>query len=812
MSHALPLLTDDQISLKDAPASGFGTLRTEKGHLPLTAMSVSAKITGLVAEVFVQQSFHNSIGEAIEATYIFPLPDRAAVTRFVMTVGGRTIEGAIKERGEARREYSEAIKAGHRAAITEEERAGVFSLRVGNLMPNESAVVELTLTGPLTYSDGEATFRFPLVVAPRYIPGRPLPGQSVGDGVAIDTDAVPDASRISPPVLLPGFPSPVRLDLSAEIDPAGLSVRDLRSSLHAIRTESDGGKWKVKIEPGERLNRDFILRFSVAEAAVSTSLRLEPDASGDGGTFLLTLVPPKLTAASRPRDVVFVLDRSGSMSGWKMVAARRAAARMIDSLTDRDRFSVLAFDDSVESPDDLPKGLADATDRHRFRAVEFLAKVDARGGTEMAEPLSAAADLLQGGYADRDRSLVLVTDGQVGNEDQILRMLAPKLKGVRIFTMGVDTAVNAAFLQRLAQVGGGASELVESEDRLDEVMFRFHRRIGAPVVTELSVMPEGIEVVMSSLSPGRIPDLFEGTPLFISGQFRGRPSGAITLQGADSSGMRWSERVEGRATGGKAIGVLWARARVRELEDRYVIGSGDKQALEREIVDTSLRFSVLCRFTAYVAIDKAERVNVGGQLHKIVQPVEAPDGWAMFGAKGAPGGGAMNASVTRAGAMKMKASMQIQAPESFDFADDEEPADALAAPPPAPPMRARAPAPRMMAQSPYPAGPASSGGMPPPSFDAYKDRARRLLDAAKDALARAKTEDDRRRALGVLRLGLEALLADLRSVLAPPAMLYALRDLIAGLTQQPADADPLLRDLDRWIAGGTAEERRDFWK
>src|SRR5205807_4544758 len=184
--------------------SGFGALATPRGCLPLKSLDVQARLDGLVARVALRQTFVNCCAEPLEATYVFPLPDRAAVTRFRLEVAGRVIEGELKERGAARKEYDQAIKAGHRAAITEEERPGVFTMRVGNLPPGEEATVRLSLTGPLPYGDGEATFFFPLVVAPRYIPGTPLPGPSVGGGVAPDTDAVPDASRITPPVLLPG--------------------------------------------------------------------------------------------------------------------------------------------------------------------------------------------------------------------------------------------------------------------------------------------------------------------------------------------------------------------------------------------------------------------------------------------------------------------------------------------------------------------------------------------------------------------------------------------------------------------------------
>ena len=187
MDKTVAILTDEEV-LRLAPEkeeAGFGSLETARGRLPLKALDVSARIDGLLAEVDVRQTFVNALEEPLEATYIFPLPDRAAVTRFRMEVGGRVIEGVLKERAAARRDYDEAIKTGHRAAITEEERAGVFTLRVGNIMPGEEATVRLTLAGPLPYSDGEVTFRFPLVVAPRYIPGMPLPGTSVGSGAPV---------------------------------------------------------------------------------------------------------------------------------------------------------------------------------------------------------------------------------------------------------------------------------------------------------------------------------------------------------------------------------------------------------------------------------------------------------------------------------------------------------------------------------------------------------------------------------------------------------------------------------------------------
>src|SRR5260370_26651103 len=360
MKLFFPMISDDEVGIGRHTDVFFcnDTATTEKGPLPLKALDVKARVTSLIAEVAVRQTFVNTHSEPLEATYIFPLPDRAAVTRFRLEVAGRIVEGQLKERGAARKEYDRAIQEGRRAAITEEERPGVFTMRVGNLPPGEAATVHLTLAGPLPYADGEATFRFPLVVAPRYIPGAPLPGPSVGDGVAPDTDAVPDASRISPPVLLPGFPNPVRLSLAVEFPELGPAsdrdpapARDFRASLHTVQEDEGTRGPRFILQPGERLDRDFVLRFRLAGAQIRTSLAVQPDDTGDEETFALTLVPPaSRKGAIKPRDVIFVLDRSGSMGGWKMVAARRALARMVESLTDPGPFRGFAFDGLIETP------------------------------------------------------------------------------------------------------------------------------------------------------------------------------------------------------------------------------------------------------------------------------------------------------------------------------------------------------------------------------------------------------------------------------------------------------------------------------
>jgi Ca-activated chloride channel family protein len=666
--------------------AGFGTLTTARGNLPLDDLSVRASVTGLVAGVEVTQGFRNPLDQPLEATYVFPLPDRAAVTGMRMEAAGHTVVAELKERAQARADYDTAIAAGQRASIAEEERPDVFTMRVGNILPGERIVVRLNLVQPLPYADGEAEFRFPLVVAPRYVPGSPLPGAPVGTGWAPDTDAVPDASRITPPVLLPGLPNPVPLSIEVDVDPAGLDLQGIRSSLHAVvegpttgrscggghAAESRQGR-RIRIQPGERADRDFVLRLRYAPVQATATAATRGD-----GTVRLTLLPPVEASPPRPRDVVLLLDRSGSMAGWKMVAARRAAARIVDTLTDADRFTVLGFDDRVETPPHLPGGLVEATDRNRYRAVEHLARLDARGGTEILEPLLAAIRLLDpaGGEAgeradSRDRVVVLVTDGQVGNEDQILRQVLAGLAALRVHVVGIDEAVNAGFLARLAVVGGGRCELVESEDRLDDATERIHRRISAPLLTGIRVHADGLDE--ATISPRRLPALFPGVPLVVgarlarpadpqpgaptaepttgpttgptAGPTTGPTAGpaAVTVSGRYPDGRAWTASVPVTGVGGpaaRALTATWARAHLRDLEDAYAAEPEQPEALEQRIVRTSLQFGVLCRFTAFVAVDERV-VTDGGAPHRVTQPVEPARGWDMLAGPGAgmaPGG------------------------------------------------------------------------------------------------------------------------------------------------------------------------------
>ncbi|MFL5291878.1 MAG: VIT domain-containing protein [Myxococcales bacterium] len=613
------------------PRRGLGLLEVlgPKGKvaLPLGAVTIQARVVDRIAEVDVEQKFRNDSAEAIEATYVFPLGGAAAVSRFELRVAGRTVVGKVEERGEARREYVEALEAGKRAALLEQDRDDVFTLQVGNIPAGEEAVVRISYAERLPcFEDGEAELRLPLVVAPRYVGGEPLEREPVGAGTSLDTDRVPDASRLTPPRLAPGFDPKVALSVEVELfrDSPEATFEGLACSQHATRTSSGPESIRVSLaRSDEPLDRDFVLRFRLGRKNVRTALLVHE--GGEESIAFLSIIPPAREGfLGAPRDVVFVLDRSGSMEGVKIASAARACGLLLRTLGPRDRFSIAAFSNAIEWMDGAPV-FAAADEHGQERGEKWLREVEANGGTELESALGEALHALASRKDGTARApvVVLLTDGQVADEAGALRRVQREVGEARLFCVGIDTAVNAGLLTRLAALGGGTASLVEPGATLEDALRSISREIGAPLVVDLSLEDVDAGLVQSSLAPQRLPDLFAGRAAFAA--FRVGSPGKVRVKGKWSDGRAFEETVEARRTPLAAVARIWARARVADLEDRFRMGETD---LKKEIIALGVRYSLLTRFTAFVAVD-GEVVNRGRAKKQIVQPVAMPAGWAQ---------------------------------------------------------------------------------------------------------------------------------------------------------------------------------------
>jgi Ca-activated chloride channel family protein len=629
-----PVLLFDEPAVDAADRPGPGALVVTRGGvevaLPLTGLRVCAVIAGPACRVEVEESFRNPYPDVIEAVYIFPLPGGAAVTDFEMVIGTRTIRGLVERRAEAERRYREARRAGRRAGLLTAERPNVFTCSVANLPPGETVRVRLRYVERLEWEADGFAFRFPLVVAPRYIPGEPV-GEGVGPGVADDTDRVPDASRITPPVLLPGLRAGVALDLVVRIETGGQPVTGLAATQHAIAIALSEGAVEVRLaRQDEVLDRDFVLRFRLGSDGTAPALFT---ARGDGdaeGYFLLAIPPPAEASPARsPRDIVFLLDRSGSMEGSKIAAARRALAIALRSLEEGDRFDIIAFETTATRLG-RDGGLLPFRQETLDRADRFLERIGARGGTEVLGPLVQAL----GGPREAGRLLIvmLITDGQVGNEPEVLAAAARHLAGARLFTVGIDTAVNEAFLRRLAALGRGACLLLAPSEDLDVAIPRFAAGFGAPLVTDLAIEAAGIRPVPGSQVPPQVPDVFEGQPAVIMGRYTGAGLARARGRGGAQS-LTWD--VMPQETGADILAPLWATAKIQDLEDQLRLElERDRGPLEAEIERLALAHRQVSSRTAFVVVDEHEVVDPDGTIRRVVQPVQFPMGWRWEGVFG----------------------------------------------------------------------------------------------------------------------------------------------------------------------------------
>ena len=605
------------------PEPGVLLLRSPDGRTlpsaPLLSTEVAFRITGMVARARVVQTFQNISQDWVEGVYVFPLPETAAVDRLRMRVGERDIEGEVREREEARRTYERARSGGQRTALVDQERPNVFTSRVANIGPQEVVSVELEYQQTLRFADGRYSMRFPMVVGPRYIPGAPrVPGpQSVG--WSPDTDQVPDASRITPPVLRPeaGPINPVRLRVSLE---AGVPLASLASSYHAVRVSSPSASRREIVLAGGSTpgDRDFELTWAPQSAQIPRVAWFTEEKAGRYYGLLMVL-PPDATAESRlPREVVFILDTSGSMAGASIRQAKDALCSALERLAPGDLFNVIEFNSSARAlhPHSMP-----ATKGQLRHAIAWVDALEARGGSEMADALSLALDGSDAGA--RVRQVVFLTDGSVGNEEALFRLIRERLGGTRLFTVGIGSAPNSHFMTKAAQLGRGTFTYIGRIEEVQEKMTALFAKLESPVLKGLELAwPVGAE---AQAWPARLPDLYAGEPLVVAVSLA-RLEGVLRVRGT-REGRLWEAGVPlAQSARGAGMGSLWARGKVDGLMDALREGA-QEEAVRAEIVALATTHRLVTKYTSFVAVDRTPVRPSDAQLKLAAVPTNLPVGW-----------------------------------------------------------------------------------------------------------------------------------------------------------------------------------------
>ncbi|MEM6501332.1 MAG: VIT domain-containing protein [Cyanobacteria bacterium P01_C01_bin.89] len=596
---------------------------------------VNAQVSGNLARVEVTQTFKNPFDVPLDAVYTFPLPDESAVDDLEITLGDRTIKGLIKKREEAQEIFEQARQEGRTASLLEQERANIFTQSLTNIRPGETIKVTLRYTESLKFGGGDYEFVFPMVVGPRYIPGRPIDGEG-------NTAEVPDADRINAPVLTPGMRSGHDIQVKVVVENwDGIGpVKQVRSPSHDLDIQSQRGATVIELDKNDTIpNKDLILRYQVSgKDTQATVFTHGDDRGGHFGMYLVPAVDYKQRAIV-PRDIVFLMDTSGSQRGAPIAQSKALMRRLLHNLHPDDTFTILDFANTTTRLSAAPLKNNRA---NRQKAFEYVDALDANGGTNLQAGIDAVMNF-PAQEEGRLRTIVLLTDGYIGNDREIIGEVRDRLQpGNRLFSFGVGSSTNRFLLDRLAEVGRGASQVVRQDEKLDDAVERFFKQLSNPVLTNVQVRWEGSGAA-PEIYPGAAPDLFAAQPLVIFGRKKDLQPGTLVVTGTQAGGRRYEERfnLTFDQRGQEAIAQLWARSRIKSLMNQLY--GNEVKSLVDQVTNTALAYRLLSQYTAFVAVSQEVRVEPDGTRRSVEVPVELPEGVSYEGIFG----GAVNGAPPR---------------------------------------------------------------------------------------------------------------------------------------------------------------------
>ena len=591
-------------------------------------IDVNLTVSGPTVRARVTQIFRNPTADWVEAVYVYPLPEGGAVDTLKMVVGDRLIVGDIKEKAQARAIYERARQNGQKAALTEQQRPNIFTNSVANIGPGETVLVQIEYQQPVRQSGDEFSLRVPMVVAPRYNPAPvvqtvDLRSDGGGWGLAIN-DPVPDRDRISPPVLDPADHAPVNPTSITVRLQAGFSLSEVKSHPHAVAVEApDSGTRIIKLAEGPvPADRDFELTWkAVAEKAPSVGLFREH--VGEADYLLAFVTPPAVEQAEQtplPREVIFVIDNSGSMGGTSIVQAKASLIYALGRLQPADRFNVIRFDNTM---DVLFSDAAPADPLHLRRATSFVDGLQASGGTEMVPAMRAALADRNGGDAKYVRQVVFLTDGAIGNEQQLFDTIAAMRGRSRIFMVGIGSAPNSFLMTRAAELGRGTFTHIGSVQQVEERMRGLFAKLESRAVTGLTVK---FSDAKADMTPAAIPDLYRGEPLVLAAQLD-KLTGSVEIKGLVGD-RPWAVTLPlANAAEGQGLSKIWARRKISDAEVARTMRQVTPDEADKTILALALEHQLVTRLTSLVAVDDTPSRPQGEPLTVANLPINLPAGW-----------------------------------------------------------------------------------------------------------------------------------------------------------------------------------------
>lgn len=579
---------------------------------------IVANVSGQTARVTVTQAFRNTSDQWMEATYLYPLPDDGAVDTLKMVVGDRIFDGKIKPREEAREMYEEALANGQKAGLVEQERPNMFRNSIANVGPGETVLVQIELQAPIRQVSGQYELRMPLVVGPRYIAG-----SANASGTMTRAAMLAGAGNILAPIADPEMvakagsglnPVSITVNLDPGFTPAGIA-----SPYHEVNVAGSGERRTITLADGAvPANRDFELRWGAAGNAPALGLFKQKHGALD--YVMATITPPSADRRGEapPREMIFVIDNSGSMAGESMPAARRSLLYALETLRPQDRFNIIRFDDTMTV---LFDGAVQANRSNLEQAKTFTHGLDANGGTEMLPALRAA--LADGSSDERVRQVIFLTDGSLSNEAEMMEEINQNRGKSRVFMVGIGSAPNTFLMRRMAEAGRGTFTHVGIGDEAEPQMQRLLDRLARPVATNLTASVEGGNI---DFAPRDLPDLYAGEPLVLLGRTR-HLEGTLTVSGT-LDGQRWSRSIDlTEATTSDVVAKLWAKRRIEEVEAERWSGEMSYERADASIEELGMDFHLVTSRTSLIAIDETPSRPEGATLTREELPLLLPAGW-----------------------------------------------------------------------------------------------------------------------------------------------------------------------------------------
>ena len=571
---------------------------------PLLSMDVDISVTGIIARATVKQHFTNDSADWVEALYVFPLPDESAVDHLEMRIDDRIIIGKIQKKAQARKTYETAKKEGKKASLLTQLRPNIFTTAVANIGPGETISIQIEYQQVVQRRDQVYSLRFPMVVGPRY-----TPGYTSGPSPALEELSVvkPGKAQVNPVTL--------HVNLAA-----GIELARIESLYHGIASEKKEDRTLDIHFTGEvKADRDFVLEWEPKKTQAPT-VTLFSEQQEDERYMLLMVMPPEQEQQEPlAREVVFILDTSGSMGGASIRQAKEALLLAVQRMRPQDRFNVIEFNSEARALfQDSKTGSRENVDQ----ALAFIDGLEADGGTEIRKALDLALDGKQ--RHERIRQIVFLTDGSVSNEEELFTVIKNRLGDARLFTVGIGSAPNSYFMTRAATMGRGSYTFIGKLEEVQAKMTALFALLEQPALVNLHLTgTEGF-----ALLPDPLPDLYQGEPLTVLMKGKGKPD-KLVLAGQQGGVKPWQTRIDTSALSDRpGIAVLWARKKIRILLDSLFSGA-DPQQVEQEVTELALANHLVSRYTSLVAVEeKVSRPDDGKTpLRKGKVQTNLPAGW-----------------------------------------------------------------------------------------------------------------------------------------------------------------------------------------